>query len=127
MILLSMFFMHVYDDFCLQGILADMKQKQWWRKHPQYDDMYRNDYIVALIAHAFGWSFAIMLPLAIAIQFKLTTVFYICFIANVVLHAVIDDLKANKYVLNLWMDQLLHVLQILITAVVFELTGVINA
>ena len=30
--LLFMVFLHIVDDYYLQGILASMKQKQWWLK-----------------------------------------------------------------------------------------------
>jgi hypothetical protein len=37
------------------------------------------------------------------------------FIINAVFHAAIDDLKANKYRINLWTDQLTHLTQIAVT------------
>ena len=33
-ILFLMIFLHIIDDFCLQGIMASMKQKSWWQEHP---------------------------------------------------------------------------------------------
>ena len=39
MIYISMIFMHILDDYCLQGILASMKQKEWWRKQEQYKEL----------------------------------------------------------------------------------------
>ena len=116
MIYLSMVFMHILDDYCLQGILASMKQKEWWRNNEQYKDMYRYDYIVALIMHSFSWSFMVMLPIAITMQCNLTGLFFICFFANVLIHTVVDDLKANKGKINLWIDQSIHIAQVLITA-----------
>lgn len=50
-ILLWMIFMHIVDDYRLQGILASMKQKSWWKEQPQYKPMYKRDYI-AVFAHA---------------------------------------------------------------------------
>ena len=47
-ILLSMIFLHIIDDYGLQGIMKDLKQKQWWQKNAP-DQLYRYDYIVALI------------------------------------------------------------------------------
>lgn len=31
-LLLLMIFLHIVDDYYLQGILASMKQKEWWHK-----------------------------------------------------------------------------------------------
>ena len=57
-----MLFLHVFADYTLQGILASMKQKIWWENE---DKRYKNDYKIALATHAFEWSFAVTLPIAI--------------------------------------------------------------
>ena len=118
MILLSMIFMHILDDFCLQGILASMKQKEWWKKQEQYKEMYKHDYIVALFMHSFSWAFMIMLPLAFALRFDLSTLFLLCFVINLLIHIVVDDLKANKGRINLIEDQVVHIIQIITTGLV---------
>lgn len=118
MIYLTMIFMHILDDYCLQGILASMKQKEWWRKNEQYKEQYRYDYIVALIMHSFSWAFMIMLPIAFMMHFELTGLFLVCFFANVGIHAFVDDLKANKGKINLWTDQSIHIAQIILTAII---------
>lgn len=61
-ILFCMLFCHVIDDYYLQGILASMKKKSWWEKNAP-DELYKNDYKMALFMHSFSWSFMIMLPL----------------------------------------------------------------
>lgn len=38
MLILTMIFMHIIDDYCLQGILASMKQKSWWTEQKEYKD-----------------------------------------------------------------------------------------
>ena len=38
------------------------------------------------------------------------------FAVNLIIHAVIDDLKANRRKLNLWEDQIIHIIQIVMTA-----------
>jgi len=118
MILLSMIFMHILDDFCLQGILASMKQKEWWKRQEQYKEMYRHDYIVALFMHSFSWAFMIMLPVAFILQFDITTLFLLCFIINSIIHVVVDDLKANRGKINLVTDQVIHIIQIIITGLI---------
>lgn len=62
-VLLGMIFCHIVDDFYLQGILAQIKQKNWWKENYP-DQMYRQDYLVALMLHSFSWTFMIHLPLA---------------------------------------------------------------
>lgn len=117
-ILLTMLFCHVIDDFYLQGILASMKQKIWWKKQEQYKEKYKYDYVVALIIHSFSWVFMIMLPIAIYLKFNLGWL-YLAYPINLVIHAIIDDLKANKLKINLIVDQSIHIIQIIIIWVIF--------
>ena len=122
-VLILMIFCHIVDDYYLQGWLASAKQKQWWKDNAP-DELYRFDYIWALIMHSFSWSFMVMLPIAHAIDFNISGGFIICFIFNIVMHALTDDLKANKKVINLWVDQLIHMMQILTTAAVYNMGGI---
>lgn len=118
-VLLAMIFLHIVDDYYLQaGLLSSMKQKLWWTKQEQYTDKYKYDYLVALIMHAFSWSFMIMLPIAIVNGFELGMSFIIAFVVNAIVHGVVDDLKANKFKINLVQDQAIHVAQIILTAVI---------
>ena len=117
-LILTMIFCHIIDDYGLQGILASMKQKSWWQKQEQYTDKYKYDYIVALIMHSFSWAFMIMLPIIVISGFKIGMPFIIAFIVNTVIHGVVDDLKANKMKINLVQDQVIHVAQIIITAII---------
>lgn len=59
-LLLGMLFLHLVDDYYLQGWLASAKQKSWWEKNSP-DKLYSHDYIMALCEHAFSWTFMIML------------------------------------------------------------------
>ena len=68
--------------------------------------------------HAFSWAFMIMLPIAAVMKFEIDLLFGIIFGVNVVIHAIIDNEKANKFRINLWVDQLIHLAQILGTAFV---------
>ena len=120
MTLLFMIFFHIVDDYYLQGILAKMKQKSFWNDLAK-NGLYKNDYIVALIMHAFSWAFMIMLPIAYKISFVITPLFLICFGCNVCIHAITDHLKANKQVINLIHDQAIHITQIVITYLIFIL------
>ena len=114
-IILCMIFCHVIADYNLQGWLASAKQKSYWEKNVP-DEMYKHDYICALIMHSFSWTFMIMLPLMYVVGFKVDSFLLFLFVSNVLLHAITDDFKANKKVLNLWQDQSIHMYQIVITA-----------
>lgn len=113
-ILLLMVFWHIVDDYYLQGWLASAKQKSWWKENaPQ--DLYKHDYIIALIMHAFSWTFMIMLPIALNMNFDINTIFVVFFICNVIGHARVDNEKANKKTINLVVDQIVHIMQIVWT------------
>lgn len=115
MVLFAMLFLHVVDDFYLQGILANLKQKKWWRDNYNYR-LYQNDYIAALVIHSFSWSFMIHLPVVVANYEHLQTgVFLAVFAINMFVHGIVDDLKANKLKINLITDQFIHFCQIIIT------------
>lgn len=111
---LSMIFLHIVDDFHLQGILASMKQKSWWKKNAP-DEMYKFDYLVVLFEHSFSWAFMINIPVFIYFRFNPPWIVYVLFTANLYMHAVVDDLKANRKTINLVIDQTIHFLQIGIT------------
>lgn len=112
---LLMIFCHIVDDYYLQGWLASAKQKSYWEQNAP-DEMYKRDYIWALIMHSFSWAFMIMLPVAYVCDFNIGYKFIIIFAFNVAIHAFTDNAKANWKIINLWQDQLVHIGQILLTA-----------
>ena len=112
--LLSMIFCHIVDDYYLQGKLASFKQKSWWEEKAP-DEMYKHDYIVALIMHSFSWAFMVMMPVAVSQEFQIGAVFVTIFIINTAVHAIVDHLKANKRKINLVTDQSIHISQIIVT------------
>lgn len=121
LILLFMIFCHIVDDYYLQGWLASAKQKSWWEKNAP-EKLYSNDYIIALFMHSFSWSFMIMLPIIIYILangIDLKEWIVIPYFVNMAIHCVVDDLKANKKKINLIQDQLIHMLQIILTWATF--------
>ena len=69
---------------------------------------------MALTCHSFSWSFMIMLPWIIYAGFSLNFAL-IAIPINAIIHAIVDDLKANKHKLNLIQDQLIHLAQIVVT------------
>ena len=113
-------FFHVVADYNLQGWLASAKQKSYWEENCRFEMYkYKYDYICALIMHSISWTFMIMLPIAYAQGFTIGTMFVIELIINVIFHAIIDDQKANKKTINLWADQMFHIMQIVLTFGVF--------
>ena len=118
---LTMIFCHILDDYRFQGILASMKQRSWWEEHYP-NDIYRHDYLAALITHSFSWTFMVQLPvMALMIYSGNVRIvpFILLFIANMLIHAAVDHLKANLLVINLITDQSIHLIQILITWGIF--------
>jgi hypothetical protein len=112
-----MLFCHVFDDYFLQsGCLANLKQKKWWKENPDPVARwakYRNDYIMALFMHAASWTFMVMLPVAMYHDFNVGGMFVLNYIINVLVHAFVDDEKANRHSSNLIQDQLFHIWQII--------------
>ena len=122
LILIEMLFLHCFADYHLQGILASMKQKEWWIKQaPNQSEfgrsMYKNDYKAALVVHSFEWSFVVLCPTLYYATMKLSIYAIVLYLAllvvNTFFHCMVDDSKANKKMLNLVEDQILHLGQIL--------------
>lgn len=119
-ILFTMLLLHVYDDFHFQtnSFLANGKQKSWWQAQTT-DTMYKHDYLVCLILHAFTWTCAIMLPVVLYNRLQVDFTHLLIFFMNMSIHAYIDDLKANRHKINLIQDQTAHILQIIGTWLIF--------
>ena len=121
LILFSMFFCHIFADYNLQGIMSQMKQREWWRKQTT-SKYYDNDYKMALLEHAFTWSFVMELPLIvisiIGQNIFLAWLVLVMLIPNTGIHYHADDWKANLKALNLIEDQAIHFVQIIFTWVV---------
>lgn len=120
-ILAAMTFMHIFDDYVLQApCLGDLKQKSFWKKHAP-DRLYKYDYIWALLMHGFSWAFMVMLPIAVASNFNVGGAFLFVLVLNTFVHALTDDAKANLKLINLWADQICHIMQIVVTFFLFNI------
>lgn len=118
-LVLSMVFLHIVDDFCLQPIILNkLKQKSWWEQNAP-NPLYRYDYIMALLMHSLSWCFMTMLPVAYSMNFDITGKFLLAFAVNTLIHGLTDHIKANKGWINLITDQGIHLVQIAITASIF--------
>ena len=114
LIFVAMIFCHIVDDYYLQGILASMKQKEWWENNAPAI-LYKYDYLMALFMHSFSWAFSIMLVPTIYVILNGLYWDPFLFIGNIVIHMVVDNLKANQKKINLILDQTIHLCQILFT------------
>ena len=101
--------LHFIADFNLQGMLGDLKQREWWQKNYP-DHKYDRDYRVAGTIHAFAWAILTFLPFCQSPWYALAVA------VNAPIHYFIDDAKANKRLLSLYNDQSAHILQIVGTA-----------
>ena len=119
LLLLTMIFLHIVDDYYLQGWLASAKQKSWWEKNAP-DKLYKHDYIMALFMHSFSWTFMIMIvpTIYLLVTSNINNVsleVVMIFIGNLGVHMMTDDAKANKKEINLIQDQINHLVQIIVT------------
>ena len=110
--ILLMILGHLLADYTLQGWLAQAKSKSWWRQNFQEHELekVRHDWQAALICHSLYWSILTLLPL-----YGKSECWYVYVLVYNVIHAVIDDLKCNQKKINLVQDQLLHLVQIVVT------------
>lgn len=120
-ILLSMIFLGIVDDFYLQKDLVHFKTEYWWKSNlkpyvsKERWKKYKDDYKLALCIHSFSWTFMMMLPTAIY-AFAFDKYWYpLMYLPNIFVHYLVDDAKANKMVINFTQDQLLHLIQVVIT------------
>lgn len=115
LILLFMIFCHIIDDYKIQApVLNNLKQKAYWTENAP-DKLYRYDYLMALFMHSFSWAFMILLPLTIYALINNGQWHWLFFVVNLVIHFVVDDLKANHKKINLIQDQMIHLAQIVVT------------
>ena len=123
-VLLCMIFCHIVDDYYLQGWLASAKQKSWWEQNAP-NELYKNDYIMALAMHSFSWTFMVMLvPTLLLLSDFNVKIYCGLFLSNWMMHLVTDDAKANEKTINLIEDQLIHLAQIVFTWIGLYLMGV---
>lgn len=110
-VFLIMILLHIIDDFVLQPIcLSKLKQKSFWEPYVKDDDKYKFDYKVALVIHALSWAIMIHLPLMVIGVGEYSILLSV--IINTIIHAWIDDEKANKLNITLFEDQIMHLIQV---------------
>ena len=118
-VLLCMIYLHLIDDYVLQGILAKLKQRSFWTP---YGKKYQADYSIALLEHGFMNSFLVHVPIYLWLCKDEPKIFASVLLLGTI-HATIDDWKANDKKINLIQDQFLHIVLIVIWWVLFTLFG----
>lgn len=113
-VFILMLLAHSFADFHLQGILADMKQEQWWKKQEGYNSKYQYDYVAALAIHSAECTLWVMMPLMLLPHLDLG-IFLLLAALNTVVHYLTDNSKANYKDINLVQDQIIHLAQIAFT------------
>ena len=120
-----MLIMHIIADYMLQtDLMAKAKQKKWWKENYP-EKMYENDWMVILITHSFEWAFFIQAPLVVydylnyGYRESVLVFTIIALIVNTIMHAIVDNDKANKLAISLLLDQGFHILQIIMTLVTY--------
>lgn len=121
--------LHLIADYTLQGCLADLKQKQWWRNqidmhrgetyewHQKAWKKYKHDYIAGLLCHAAMWTLVTFFPLMFVTD---SVTFSFIAISNIALHTAIDHMKANMHCINLCQDQLFHLIEVITTVLIAQ-------
>jgi len=124
LVLLAMLWCHVLDDYVLQGILASLKQRDWWQAQLKSGDIgdtiYRHDYVAALLCHGLSWSCCVHLPLLLAGGLRHQGFLALSVALNALVHALVDHAKANWKCINLVQDQCYHVAQIASVLLVYS-------
>ena len=124
---------HFIADFSLQGILGEMKQKNFWKSYSRFmgceeirnqwcAGFYEYDWIPCLLAHSWMWSIFAFLPLLFLQNCEgqfWRRAFELTVLLNALVHAIVDDLKCNRYKIDLTVDQFIHLLQIFLTICVW--------
>ena len=110
-----MILFHIIDDFVLQPIcLSKLKQKSFWQEQNLDNNLYKNDYLASLIIHGLSWSAMVHIPTMYLFNFEHPLALLISFLVHAIIHAIIDNEKANKKTINLITDQTLHLIQIIL-------------
>lgn len=113
-VFILMLLAHIFADFHLRGILAEMKQEQWWKRQEGYKSKNKYDYIAALVIHSLEWTFWMMIPLFLLPHLDLG-LFPLLAALNIIVHSWTDDIKVNYRDINLVQDQIIHLAQIAFT------------
>ena len=114
-VFILMLLAHFFADFHLQGVLADMKQEQWWKRQDGYNSKYKYDYVAALAIHSAEWTLWMMMPPLFLLPHLDLGMLLLLAALNMVVHSLTDNSKANYRDISLVQDQVIHLAQIAFT------------
>ena len=114
-VFILMLLAHFFADFHLQGVLADMKQEQWWKRQDGYNSKYKYDYVAALAIHSAEWTLWMMMPPLFLLPYLDLGMLLLLAALNMVVHSLTDNSKANYRDISLVQDQVIHLAQIAFT------------
>lgn len=125
LLFIACYFTNLMEVYHIQGCLKEQRTKKWWENkfmninNQNGKPLESNSWIPCLIAHAFEWCFLSVLPLAVYGYKKFGFEnenfwwwFIGMFIANTVIHYVIDVFKTHYEKITWSVDQALHCIQI---------------
>ena len=126
-LILAGLFLHIIADYIFQtSFMANAKQRKWWKDNYP-DKKYQFDWLIILFLHSFEWTVCVMLPVSLYRIFTVGTslveaiLVLILVVINTAIHMWIDDMKANQLRISLVQDQLVHIVQIIITTLILYL------
>lgn len=148
-LILMCILLHLFADYTLQGWLASGKQRAWWNEqidkmldmykaahhdfaiteynktridneHERLKCKYGRDWAMAMFEHSLYWTLVTFAPIIFFHHVNDWVVLGLV-VVNTIFHCVIDDLKANKFAINLVDDQMFHFAQIIFTCVVCKI------
>lgn len=150
-LILMCILLHLFADYTLQGWLATGKQKVWWNEqidkmldmykvqigyngeldpyknkqriddeHERLKRKYGRDWAMAMFEHSLYWTLVTFAPIIFFYHVNDWVILGVV-VVNTIFHCVVDDLKANKFAINLVDDQMLHFAQIIFTCVVCKI------
>ena len=118
-LLLLMILAHIVEDFHLQGKLAEMKQKAWWKSEAERHgidyggSIYTSDHVPVLLLHGAEWAICVTIPVMLYCGTILLPDWYcVAIIVMAMFHAAVDHMKCNLYLINLNADQAVHIAQV---------------
>lgn len=124
LLLFSMLWFHILDEFYMPTILNKLKCKRWWKENT--DEHYHNDWAMSLMLYGMMWSMTIHIPVVTYLYFTNNLKSMYGFIVGTIcinqfIHCIIDDLKCNRGALNLTQSQILHIIQIVCTYIFYTI------
>ena len=133
-----MIFMHFIGDVYLQGnSLSNAKRREYWERIEQKTGVkHPYSHICFLMLHSFLWSFTTLLPILLKIifyqmliisglipepsSFQNLILFYLAAVSvNTLAHGFIDNAKSNLKQIGEIQDQILHIIQITVTFILY--------